>query len=59
MLIVNEEGIIVEVLSLMVGVSWLIVRCYLEYLIFGKKVYVELIYGSVGRFERCYFFVFL
>ena len=58
MLTVNEEGITAEVLSSMVGVSRSTARRYLEYLISGKKVHAELIYGSVGRPERRYFLVF-
>lgn len=57
MLTVNEEGITAEVLSAMVGVSRSTARRYLEYLISGKKVHAELIYGSVGRPERRYFLV--
>ena len=57
MLTVNEEGITAEVLSSMVGVSRSTARRYLEYLISGKKVHAELIYGSVGRPERRYFLV--
>jgi two-component system CitB family response regulator len=57
MLAVDEEGITAEVLSSMVGVSRSTARRYLEYLISGKKVHAELIYGSVGRPERRYFLV--
>ncbi|MDF4766978.1 response regulator, partial [Vibrio parahaemolyticus] len=57
MLTVNEEGITAEVLSSMVGVSRSTARRYLEYLISGKKVHAERIYGSVGRPERRYFLI--
>ncbi len=60
MLTVKEEGITAEVLSSMVGVSRSTARRYLEYLISGKKVHAELIYGSVGDQEKifsCFFII--
>ncbi|MBC6971645.1 response regulator [Bacillus sp. Xin] len=54
-LMVGQEGITAEMLSLQVGVSRSTARRYLEYLISEKKIHAELIYGSVGRPERRYF----
>lgn len=52
---IGEHGMTADTLSREVGVSRSTARRYLEYLISQKKIFAELIYGSVGRPERRYF----
>lgn len=52
---IESTGVTAEMLSKEAGVSRSTARRYLEYLISEKKIYAELIYGSVGRPERRYF----
>jgi two-component system, CitB family, response regulator len=49
------EGITAERLGKELGISRTTARRYLEHLIEENIIYVEHIYGTVGRPERCYF----
>lgn len=50
-----SEGITAERLGKEIGISRTTARRYLEHLIEEKIIYVDHIYGTVGRPERCYF----
>ena len=50
-----NEGITAEKLGHEIGISRTTARRYLEHLMDEKVIYVEHIYGSVGRPERRYF----
>lgn len=52
---IDKNGVTAELVSRSVGVSRSTARRYLEFLVSEKRIYAELIYGSVGRPERRYF----